>query len=102
MGCFSGVTDMKLSNTHLKSEACKILAQTLVELHSLESLSLSQNPHIGGKGAIVRLIQSLLDKKFLQTLDLRDTGQCNSQETDSTKDICAVAWLLMCSSTLTS
>lgn len=80
-----------LINTHLNFEACKILAQTLVELHSLESLSLSQNPHIGGKGVIVRLIQSLLDKKFLQTLVLRDTGLCNSQETDSTKDICAVA-----------
>jgi len=50
------VTDTKLSNIHLNSEVCKILAQTLVELHSPESLSLSQNPHIGGKGAIVRLI----------------------------------------------
>ena len=50
----------------------------------------------------MRLIRSLLDKKFLQTLDLRVTGLCNSQETESTKDICAVAWLLMCSSTLTS
>ena len=103
---FRGVALMKLSNTHLDAEACQILAQTLVDLHSLESLSLSQNPLIGGKGAIVRLILSLLDKKFLQTLDLRDTGLCNSQETDttidSTGDVCAIAWLLMCSSTLTS
>jgi len=40
------VTDTKLSNIHLNSEVCKILAQTLVELHSLRILiSVSKSTH---------------------------------------------------------